>query len=133
MMGDTRTLLHTAVAALLDRTGVSQAAFARPVGVTPGRVNNRVRGRATVPGWAPLMAVVMEDTTVKALLLRLADTQLGYDQVLGIPYGADMAILPRAMRGLALLYHPDRGSRPGQIAVVNAAYVEATKAVSRAS
>ena len=133
MMGDMRTLLRTEVAALLDRTGAVQAVFARPVGVTPRRVNNRVRSRAAVQGWAALLVVVLDDTTVKALPLMLADAQLSYDQVLGLPHGADMATLPRALRRLALLYHPDRSSRPGQIPVVNAAYVEATKAVLRGS
>ena len=71
LMGDMRTLRHTEVAALLDRTGVSQAAFARPVGVTPRRVNNRVRGRTAVPGGAALLAIVLEDTTAKSLLSML--------------------------------------------------------------
>ena len=128
-----RALLHTEFAALLSRAGVSQAAFARLAGVTARQVNNWSRGRAAVPRWAALLAVVLEDTTAEALLLMLGDTQLSSNQVLGVPYGADMATVRRAMRGLALLYHPDKGGRPEQMVIINAAYAEATKAVSRAS
>ena len=128
-----RALLHTEFAALLSRAGVSQAAFARLAGVTARQVNNWTRGRAAVPRWAALLVVVLEDTTAEALLLLLDDTQLGCHQVLGVSYDADMATIRRAMRGLALLYHPDRGGRPEQMAVVNAAYAEAAQAASRAS
>ena len=46
---------------------------------------------------------------VEALLSMLNDAQLSYHQVLGVLYGADIATIRRAMRGLALLYHPDTG------------------------
>ena len=133
MLGDMRALLHTEFAALLARAGVSQAAFARLAGVSARQVNNWSRGRAAVPRWAALLAVVLEDTTAEALLLMLGDTQLTCHQVLGVPYRADMATIRRAMRGLALLHHPDTGGQPEQMVVVNAAYAEATQAASRAS
>jgi len=53
--------------------------------------------------------------------------------VLGVPHGAGMATIRRAMQGLALLYHPDKGGRPEQMAVVNAAYAQAVQVASRAS
>jgi curved DNA-binding protein CbpA len=37
------------------------------------------------------------------------------------------------MRGLALLYHPDKGGQPEQMVVVNAAYAEAAQGALRAS
>jgi len=110
---------------------VSQAAFARLSGVTPRQVNKWTRGHAAVPRWAALLAVVLEDTAPEALLLMLDDTQLSCLQVLGVPYGADMATIRRAMRGLALLYHPDKGGEPEQMTVVNQAYADATQAASR--
>ena len=128
-----RALLHTEFAAMLDRAGVSQAAFARLAGVTARQVNNWTRGRAAVPRWAALLAVVLEDTTAEALLLMLDDTQLSFNRVPGLPYSADMVAIRRAMQGLALLYHPDKGGRPEQMAVVDAAYAEAAQAASRAS
>ena len=59
-------LTATASAALLARTTVSQAAFARLAGVTPRQVNNRCRGRAGVPVWAGIIAVVLQDRSPKA-------------------------------------------------------------------
>ena len=76
-----RALLHTEFAALLSRAGVSQAAFARLAGVTARQVNNWARGRAAVPRWAALLAVVLDDA------------QPSCHQVLGVPYGADMATI----------------------------------------
>lgn len=49
-------------AALLARAAVSQAAFARLAGVTPRQVNKWCRGRAAVPAWAAVIAVVLQDT-----------------------------------------------------------------------
>ena len=118
MMGDMRTLLHAEFAALLDRADVSQAAFARRVGVTLREVSSWVRGRAAGQRWVALLAIVLEDTMVEALLSMLNDAQLSYHQVLGVPYGADMAAICRAMRGLALLYHPDTGGWPEQMIIV---------------
>ena len=133
MLPPMRALLHTEFAALLSRAGVSQAAFARLAGVTARQVNNWSRGRAAVPRWAALLAVVLEDTTPEALLLMLGGTQLNCHQVLGVPHCADMAAVRRAMRGLALLYHPDKGGQPEQMAVVNAVYAETAQAASQAS
>ncbi len=126
-----RALLHTEFAALVMRAGVSQAAFARLAGVTPRQVNKWARGHAAVPRWAALLAVVLEDIGPEALLLVLDDTQLSCHQVLGVPYGADMATIRRAMRGLALLYHPDKGGDPEQMVIVNNAFAEAAQAASR--
>jgi len=61
----------------------------------------------------------------------LDGTQLSCHQVLGVPYGVDRAAIRRAMRGLALLYHPDKGGQPEQMVVANAAYADAAQAASR--
>ncbi len=47
--------------------------------VTARQVNNWTRGRAAVPRWAALLAVVLEDATAEALLLMLGDTQLSFN------------------------------------------------------
>jgi hypothetical protein len=54
-----RELLHTEFAVLLFRAGVSQSAFADLTGYTPRQVNNWCRGRARVPRWAAVLAVVL--------------------------------------------------------------------------
>ena len=70
---------------------------------------------------------------VEALLSMLNDAQLSCHQVLGVPYGADMAAIRRAMRGLALLYHPDTRGWPEQMIIVNESYAEAAQSASQAS
>jgi transcriptional regulator with XRE-family HTH domain len=100
-----RTLLHTEFAALLARADVRQAAFARLTGVTPRQVNNWCRGRAAVPRWAALLAIVLEDTTQDALTI--------------------VAEARRAMTGLVRRYHPDKGGQPAQMTRINAAYAQA--------
>jgi transcriptional regulator with XRE-family HTH domain len=68
-------LAHTEfAAALLARAGVSQAAFARLAGLTPRQVNNWARGRAAVPVWAGLLAVVLQDHSPEALTIKLEET-----------------------------------------------------------
>jgi transcriptional regulator with XRE-family HTH domain len=69
-----RTLPHTEFAALLARADVSQAAFARLAGLTPRQVNNWARGRAAVPIWAGLLAVVLQDHSPEALTIMLEET-----------------------------------------------------------
>lgn len=117
-----RALLHTEFTALLARAGVSQAAFARLSGVTPRQVNKWARGHAAVPRWAPLLAIVVEETAPEALLLMLDDTQRSCHEVLGIPGDAEMATSRRAMLGSALPYHPDKGGLPEQMTLVSKAY-----------
>jgi hypothetical protein len=68
-------LTATASAALLARTSVSQAGFARLAGVTPRQVNNRCRGRAGVPVWAGIIAVVLQDRSPDALTIDLEETR----------------------------------------------------------
>ena len=51
----------------------------------------------------------------------LWETQPNCYKVLGIPRGVEMPATRRAVRGLALLYHPDKSSRPEHIFVVNQA------------
>jgi len=70
------TLSAAALTALLDRGGVSQAKFARLAGVTPRQVNNWCRGRATVPRWATLLAIVLRDHSVDTLMIQLEETAL---------------------------------------------------------
>ena len=62
-------LTGTAFDTLLARADVSQAAFARLAGVTPRQVNNRCRGRAAVPVWAGVIAVVLQDRSPEALTI----------------------------------------------------------------
>ena len=68
-------LTATASAALLARTTVAQAAFARLAGVTPRQVNNWCRGRAAVPVWAGIIAVVLQDRSPDALTIDLEETR----------------------------------------------------------
>ena len=68
-----RQLRHIEFAALLSRADVSQAAFARLTGVTPRQVNNWCRGRAAVPAWAALVAVLLDDHSPEALTILLEE------------------------------------------------------------
>ena len=68
-----RQLRHIEFAALLSRADVSQAAFARLTGVTPRQVNNWCRGRAPVPAWAALIAVLLEEHSPEALTIMLEE------------------------------------------------------------
>ena len=52
---------------------ISQAAFARLTGITPRQVNNWCRGRAAVPAWAALVAVLLEDHSPEALTIMLEE------------------------------------------------------------
>ena len=76
-------LTGTAFAALLARADVPQAAFARLAGVTPRQVNNWCRGRAAVPVWAGVIAVVLQDRSPEALTIDLEETL----QSLALPQG----------------------------------------------
>ena len=67
-----KTLMHTEFMALLARAGVTQAGFARLAGVTARQVNNWARGRAVVPQWAVLLAVVLEKATPETLLINVS-------------------------------------------------------------
>ena len=53
----------------------------------------------------------------------LDDTQRSCHEVLGVPGGAEMATIRRAMLGSALPYHPDKGGPPEQMTLVSKAYV----------
>jgi len=64
---------QTEFAAFLARADISQAAFARLTGVTPRQVNNWCRGRAAVPAWAALVAVLLEDHSPEALIIMLEE------------------------------------------------------------
>ena len=68
-----RTLLSPDFTALLARADVSQAAFARLAGVTARQVNNWCRGRAAVPRWAALIAVVLTEHSPEALTVMRAE------------------------------------------------------------
>jgi DNA-binding transcriptional regulator YdaS (Cro superfamily) len=69
-----QTLLHTEFAALPDRADVRQVAFARLTGVTARQVNNWCRGRATVPRWAAIVAVMLGESSEDALAIKLEET-----------------------------------------------------------
>ena len=55
---------------------VSQAAFARLVGITPRQVNNWCRGRAAVPVWAAIIAIVLQHRSAEALTIDLEEARL---------------------------------------------------------
>jgi transcriptional regulator with XRE-family HTH domain len=120
-----RTLVHTEFAALLARADVRQAAFARLTGVTPRQVNNWCRGRAAVPRWAALLAIVLDDTTQDALTIMAEETAFGWHEILGVAGTPDAAEARPAMTGLARRYHPDKGGQPAQMTRINAAYAQA--------
>ena len=71
-----RTLTGIAFATLLARADVSQAAFARLVGVTPRQVNNWCRSRAAVPVWATIIAIVLQHRSAEALTIDLEEACL---------------------------------------------------------
>ena len=66
---------QTQFAAFLARADVSQAAFARLTGVTPRQVNNWARGRATVPRWAVMLAVLLQDHSPEALTIAVEEAR----------------------------------------------------------
>ena len=125
-----RALLHTEFAALLARADITQASFARLSDVTARQVNNWARGRAAVPRWAVLLAVALEELTPELIAVMLEEATFRWHEVLGIPPGSDASAARRAMTRMALLYHPDKGGRPEQMARVNAACEEAQHAIS---
>jgi transcriptional regulator with XRE-family HTH domain len=118
-------LLHTEFAALLARTGLSQAGFARLTGLTARQVNNWCRGRAAVPRWAAALAVVLDEYSPDAIAMRLEEASFSWYETLGLPPAADATSVRQAMRRLALAYHPDKGGTPAQMARINAAYAQA--------
>jgi hypothetical protein len=120
-----RTLLHTEFAALLARTGTSQAGFARLTGLTPRQVNNWCRGRAAVPYWAAALAVVLGEHAPEAIAMLLAEAAFAWHETLGVPPVADANTVRRAMTRLALGYHPDKGGTQRQMTRINAAYEQA--------
>ncbi len=60
-------------AALLTAAAVSQAAFARLTGVSPRQVNKWCRNRSRVPLWATLLAVVLQERSVEALMTNVEE------------------------------------------------------------
>ena len=122
--------MHTEFAALLTRADVSQAGFARLAGVTARQVNNWARGRAGVPQWTALLALALEELTPEMLLITLEEAEFGWHEALGVAPDADAAATRRAMRQLALRYHPDKGGSPTHMTRVNAAYERAKQATS---
>lgn len=63
-------------AALLATADINQAAFARLAGVSPRQVNNWCRDRAKVPLWATLLAVVLQEQSVEALMTNAEERLL---------------------------------------------------------
>ena len=127
-----KTLMHTEFMALLARAGVTQAGFARLAGVTARQVNNWARGRAVVPQWAVLLAVVLEKATPETLLITEEEADFSWHEVLGVAPTADLSAIRRAMTELAFHYHPDRGGAPQYTTRLNAAYQAAQQAVAEA-
>ncbi len=125
-----RTLLHTEFVALLNRAGVSQAGFGRLAGVTARQVNNWAKGRAALPKWVALIAVMMEDYTPETLETAVEAADFSWSEVLGIPAGSDVSAVRKAMLRLASIYHPDKGGLSEQMVRVNAAYARALRTAS---
>ena len=119
-----KTLLHTEFAALLARNGVSQAAFARLAGLTARQVNNWCRGRAAVPRWAAVLAVLLEERSPEALSLALEEAAFTWQETLGLPPAAGASATRRSMPSLALAYAPDKGGTEEQMTRINAAYAQ---------
>jgi DNA-binding transcriptional regulator YiaG len=122
ILGPMRALLGTEFAALLARSDVRQAAFARLAGVTARQVNNWCRGRAAVPKWAAALAAVLPEISPDELEIRIEEADFAWHEVLGVDADADAATARRAMTRLALGYHPDTGGNQEQMARINAAY-----------
>jgi DNA-binding transcriptional regulator YdaS (Cro superfamily) len=120
-----RALLHTEFAALLVRIGVGQARFARLTGLSARQVNNWCRGRAAVPPWAAVLAVIVQQHSAEAISMLIEETDLAWHKTLGLTPNATADAVRLAMRRLALRYHPDRGGTASQITRINAAYVQA--------
>ena len=131
MLSRMRPLLHTEFAALLARADLSQARFARLAGVTARQVNNWARGRAAVPRWAAVLATALEELSAEELDLQLEEARFSCHEMLGVAAGADALAIRRAMAPLALIYHPDKGGNPEQMAIVNRAYAEALETIPR--
>jgi DNA-binding transcriptional regulator YiaG len=108
--------LGTEFAALLTRANVSQAAFARTSGYTTRQVNNWCRGRAAVPPWAAVLAILVQDASPEAIQILLEEAQFSWHETLGVPPNADAGTVRRAMARLALAHHPDKGGTQEQMA-----------------
>ena len=120
-----RTLLATEFSALLDRAGLSQAAFGRLTGVTARQVNNWARGRGAIPRWAALLAVALEEIRADELERRLREAEFAWHETLGVWPNADKAPIRRAMTRLAQANHPDKGGSHENMVRLNAAYAAA--------
>ncbi len=127
-----RALLHSEFVALLNRADVTQAAFGRLVDVTACQVNNWAKGRAAIPKWAALIAVMMDDYTPETLEIAVEAADFSWGDLLGILADSDVTAIRQAMLQLASLYHPDQGGRSNQMARVNAAYEQALGTTSMA-
>ena len=117
--------MATEFTALLDRAGLSQAAFGRLTGVTARQVNNWARGRGAIPRWAILLAVAIEAISADELALRLDEAEFAWYETLGVSPNADPGTIRRAMSRLALATHPDKGGSPNDMARLNEAYAAA--------
>lgn len=60
--------------ALLAQADVSQAAFARLTGVSARQVNKWCRGRAAVPQWAGVLAVLLEHHSAEEIAMMVDET-----------------------------------------------------------
>lgn len=99
-------------------------------GVTARQVNNWANGRATLPKWAALIAVMMEDYTPEALEIAVETADFSWNEVLGVPPDSDVSATRQATLRMALLYHPDKGGQPDQMVRVSAAYEHALRTAS---
>ncbi len=68
-----RTLQPIEFVALLASSDVSQAGFARLSGVSARQVNKWCRGRATLPRWAALLALALQELSAETLSIMLEE------------------------------------------------------------
>jgi len=122
MLRAMRTLLATEFTALLDRAGLSQAGFGRLTGGTSRQANNWAPGRGSIPQWAILLAIALDEISADELALRLEEADFTWYETLGVSPNADPATIRRAMSRLALASHPDTGGSHEDMVRLNEAY-----------
>ena len=124
----TEPLLFTEFTALLNRSGLSQRAFAKLADYTPQHVNAWCRGRKPVPTCASLLLkiicyqVELAEITPQQFFETLRDVEIEWWETLGVAPEAQPSEVRTAWKGLAKQLHPDFGGNALLMARVNAAY-----------
>jgi hypothetical protein len=95
-----RAFLGTEFAALLARTDVGQAALARVTGYSTHQVNNWCHGRAAMPPWTAVLAILMQDASPQAIQILFKEVQLAGNETLGVPSNAEVDTVRRTIARL---------------------------------